>query len=120
MAHTLGMMYGVPHGAACGIILPEVMRFNVDFAIDKLALAAQALGVDTAGMEKRAAALAAADVVESLMKEAGHPMKLREVGVPGDAFDAAAAHAICDAVTMFNARPVMDPAEVVALYKKVF
>lgn len=120
MAHTLGMLYGVPHAAACGIILPAVMRFNVDFATDKLALVAQALGVDTAGMEKRAAALSAADAIESLMKEVGHPMRLSEVGVPGDAFDIAACHAICDDVTPFNARPVMDPAEVSWLYKQVF
>jgi len=120
MAHTLGMLYGVPHGAACGIILPAVMRFNVDFATDKLALVAQALGVDTAGMEKRAAALSAADAIESLMKEVGHPMRLSEVGVPGDAFDIAAAHALCDDVTPFNARPVTDPAEVSLLYTQVF
>jgi alcohol dehydrogenase class IV len=71
-------------------------------------------------MEKRAAALSAADAIESLMKEVGHPMRLSEVGVPGDAFDIAACHAICDDVTPFNARPVMDPAEVSWLYKQVF
>ncbi len=120
MAHTLGTMYNVPHGAACGLVLPCVMRYNVDFAADKLALAAQALGVDTAGMDQRTAALAAADAVESLMKEVGHPMKLSEVGVPADGLDLAAFHAICDTATLFNARPVSDPAEVAALYKQSY
>lgn len=120
MAHTLGMLANVPHGAACGLVLPAVMRYNVDHATDKLALVAQALGVNTAGIDKREAALAAADAVERLMKEAGHPMKLRDVGVQEDMLALAAFHAIADTPTLFNARPVTDPAQVEALYKEVF
>lgn len=120
MAHTLGMLANIPHGAACGLVLPAVMRYNVDHATDKLALAAQALGVSIGGMETRDAALAAADAVEQLMKAAGHPMKLSEVGVTEDLLDLAAFHAIADTPTLFNARPVTDPAEVAALYKEVF
>ena len=120
MAHTLGILYNVPHGAACGIVLPAVMRFNVDFAADKLALVAQAMGVNIAGMDNRTAALAAADAIEKLMKEARHPMRLRDVGVPEDGLDMAAFHAICDTAALFNARPVSDPAEVAALYKQMY
>jgi len=120
MAHTLGILYNIPHGAACGIVLPAVMRFNVDFAADKLALAAQALGVPSAGMDERSAALAAADAIEKLMSEAGHPMKLRDMGVPEEGLDLAAFHAICDTAALFNARPVTDPGEVAALYKQVY
>ena len=36
MAHTVCILHNVPHGAACGIVLPKVMRYNVDFASDKL------------------------------------------------------------------------------------
>lgn len=120
MAHTLGILYNVPHGAACGIVLPAVMRFNVDFAADKLALAAQALGVRVDGMAERDTALAAADAVEALMRKSGHPMKLRDMGVPEDGLDLAAFHAICDTASLFNARPVTDPGEVAALYKQVY
>jgi len=119
MAHTLGVMYNVPHGAACGIVLPGVMRFNVDYAADKLALVAQALGVNTVTMDDRTAALAAADVVEQLMTDVGHPLRLSEVGVPADGLDIAAFHALCDTATLFNARPVLDPGEIAALYKAV-
>ena len=71
MAHTVGTLHHVPHGAACGIVLPKVMRFNVDHAAPKLARVAQALGVDTSGMTERDAALAAADAVEALMEKVG-------------------------------------------------
>ncbi|MBR9979554.1 MAG: aldehyde dehydrogenase family protein [Desulfatitalea sp.] len=120
MAHTLGMLANVPHGAACGLVLPAVMRYNVDHATEKLALAAQALGVSIGSMAKREAALAAADAVEALMKESGHPMRLREVGVTEDILDMAAFHAIADTPTLFNARPVSDPGDIVAMYKQIF
>ena len=119
MAHTLGAMHNVPHGAACGIVLPAVMRYNVEFASDKLALAASALGVNTAGMDQRTAALAAADAVESLMKEVGHPTRLTDVGVTEEGLDLAAFHAICDSAALFNARPVADPNDVLTLYQSV-
>jgi alcohol dehydrogenase class IV len=120
MAHTLGIMDNVPHGAACGIMLPKVMRFNVEYAAGKLAMVAQALEVNTAGMDERKAALAAADAIEALMKKAGHPMRLRDVGVPEEALGKYAFHAIADATTLFNARPVNDPAEVLEIYRQAY
>lgn len=47
------------------------MRFNVDYATAKLALVAQALGVNTTGIQEREAALAAADAIEALMTRDG-------------------------------------------------
>ncbi len=120
MAHTVGTLHHVPHGAACGIVLPQVMRFNVDHAAGKLALVAQALGVDANGMTERDAALAAADAVEALMVKAGHPTKLRDVGVPEDALPLCAFHAIADSSIIFNARPTSDPAEVLEVFKQAY
>ena len=82
MAHTVGAMHHVPHGAACGIVLPKVMRYNVETSADKLAQVAHALNASTANMSDRDAALAAADAVEALMVKVGHPMRFRDVGVP--------------------------------------
>ena len=120
MAHTLGTLFHLPHGEACGIVLPKVMRYNVDSATDALVLVAKALDVETAGMENRDAALAAADAVEALMEKVGHPLKLREVGITEDSLDMAAFHAVCDTAALFNARPVNDPGEVAALYKEAY
>ncbi len=120
MAHTIGVLHNVPHGAACGIILPEVMRFNVDYASDKLVLAAQAFGINTVGMPEREAAFAAADAVEALMRQVNHPMRLRDVGVSEDTLMMAAFHAIVDTPVLFNARPVSDVQEIFALYRQVY
>ncbi len=120
MAHTVGTLHHVPHGAACGIVLPKVMRFNVDHAAGKLAQVAQALGVATKGMEERDAALTAADAVEALMEKVGHPLRLRDVGVPEESLAQCAFHALADSSIIFNARPTGDPSEVLGIYKQAY
>jgi aldehyde dehydrogenase (NAD+) len=120
MAHTVGVMYHVPHGVACGILLPKVMRYNVDYVADKLAQVARALGVDAAGMTEHDAAMAAADAVEDLLKKVGHPMKLRDIGVPEEGLPLCAFHAIADTAALFNGRPVTDPNEVLQIYRQAY
>lgn len=120
MAHTLGIIHNLPHGVACGLILPKVMRYNVDHATKKLALAAQALGVNIADLSERDAALAAADAVEALMKSVDHPLKLSDVNIPQEGLDVAAFHAIADMAALFNARPVNDPMEIFELYNQLY
>ena len=120
MAHTLGTLFHLPHGEACGLVLPKVMRYNVDYSVKALVQVAQALQVNTAEMKDRDAALAAADAVEALMKKVGLPTRLRDVGVKEDSLDMAAFHAICDTMCIFNPRPCADPGAVAALYKEAY
>ncbi len=120
MAHTVGALHHVPHGAACGIVLPKVMRYNVETSADKLALVAHALGVNIKGMGEKDAALAAADAVEALMQKVGHPMRLRDVGVPEENLAICAFHAIADTAVIFNGRPVSDPNDIIQLYTQAY
>jgi alcohol dehydrogenase class IV len=83
-------------------------------------MAAAARGVNTADLGERDAALAAADEIESLMGAVGHPIRLRDIGVPDDDFQMAAFHALADTPTLFNARPVTSPEEVVALFEEAY
>lgn len=117
MAHTVGALYGVPHGTACGIVLPHVMRFNAEHCTGALVNVAQALGVDTHQLAPLEAALAAAEAVEGLMRRIGHPLRLRDVGVPEDAIFEAGAHAVADPACIFNPRPVTDPGQVAELFE---
>jgi len=117
MAHTLGSLHHIPHGTACGVLIPKVMRYNVDNATDKLALIAQAMGIPTDNISKREAALAAADAVEGLMRKVGHPLTLNELGVSEEDLALLAYHALADTSNFFNARPVSDPTEIMQIYK---
>ncbi|MBW2678901.1 MAG: iron-containing alcohol dehydrogenase, partial [Deltaproteobacteria bacterium] len=120
MAHTVGALHHVHHGAACGIVLPKVMRFNVDHVTAKLAQVAQALGVNITGMSEHEAALAAADTIEALMEKIGHPMRLRDMGVPEDSLPICAFHAVVDTAVIFNGRPVADPNEILEVFNQAF
>ncbi len=49
IAHNLGGLYGVPHGLANAVILPEVIEYFGESAHKKLGELADAAGLDTAG-----------------------------------------------------------------------
>ena len=76
MAHTLGAVYDTPHGVACAMMLPIVMEFNQDATGDKFKHIAEAMGVDTAGMDQAAYRKAAIDAVRQLSVDVGIPTKL--------------------------------------------
>ncbi|MCI9552850.1 MAG: iron-containing alcohol dehydrogenase, partial [Acutalibacter sp.] len=76
MAHTLGAVYDTPHGVACAMCLPIVMEYNQEYTGEKLRDVAQAMGVDTAGMDQAAYRQAAIDAVRKLSVDVGIPTKL--------------------------------------------
>ena len=76
MAHTLGAVYDTPHGVACAMMLPIVMEYNAECTGDKLKYVAEAMGVDTTGMDTAAYRKAAIDAVRQLSIDVGIPTKL--------------------------------------------
>jgi len=76
MAHTLGAVYDTPHGVACAMMLPIVMEYNQDATGEKFKAIAEAMGVDTAGMDQAAYRKAAIDAVRQLSSDVGIPAKL--------------------------------------------
>ena len=76
VAHTLGAVYDTPHGVACAMMLPIVMEYNADCTGDKMKAVAEAMGVDTTGMDQAAYRKAAVDAVRQLSIDVGIPTKL--------------------------------------------
>lgn len=76
MAHTLGAVYDTPHGVACAMMLPIVMEFNQEATGDKFKYIAEAMGVDTTGMDQAAYRRAAIDAVRQLSVDVGIPTRL--------------------------------------------
>ena len=76
MAHTLGAVYDTPHGVACAMMLPIVMEYNQEATGDKYKAIAEAMGVDTVGMDQAAYRKAAIDAVRQLSVDVGIPTKL--------------------------------------------
>jgi len=79
MAHTLGAVYDTPHGVACAMMLPIVMEFNADCTGEKFKAIAEAMGVDTTGMDADAYRKAAIDAVRQLSVDVGIPTKLEKL-----------------------------------------
>ena len=79
MAHTLGALYDTPHGVACAMMLPIVMEFNQECTGDKFKAIAEALGVDTTGMDQPTYRKAAIDAVRQLSVDVGIPTKLEKL-----------------------------------------
>lgn len=76
MAHTLGAVYDTPHGVACAMMLPIVMEYNAECSGEKYKNIAEAMGVDTAGMDQDAYRKAAVDAVRALSRDVGIPSRL--------------------------------------------
>jgi len=73
----------VSHGEGCAVLLPYVYGFNLpdEYAQSKLAMIAEAMGVDTGGMGKKQAALSAIAETFRLLEDVGLPTSLRECGM---------------------------------------
>lgn len=116
-AHQVGGLYDVPHGEANSILLPHTMRFNTDACADRLALVAEAMGIDTRGMHDESASLAAADGVADLCRSLGMPMTLQEAGVPEDGLESIASATLHDRSLATNPKPVYDAGPIMAILR---
>ncbi len=81
VCHVLGGTAGVPHGTANAIMLPHVMRFNLDATASQLAQVAQAMGLMRDGQSDQVLADAAARRVYDMVAAMNLPQRLRKVGV---------------------------------------
>jgi len=76
--------YDIPHGEACGVLLPFVYWFNLRdaYARKKLAKIAEAMGEDVAGLSTKEAAQKAVTGTFDLLEDIGLPTSLRDYNVP--------------------------------------
>ena len=118
LAHALTPVAGVHHGLANAIVLPYVMEFNLGAAAAPLAEAAVALG-EPASSDAEGLARRAVERVRALLRDAGLPASLREVGVNEGQLPLLAQKAFEDASHLANPRPCQ-PADLSALLHAAF
>lgn len=118
MAHPLSALFDVPHGVACAMLLPTVMRYNMPDALEKYTEIAKACGVWKDGMSKEEAAEAACKAIEDLSARVGTNKKLTELGITEKDIDALADQAINDVCTPGNPRNVTRD-DIVSLYRQI-
>jgi len=79
--HLIGSVYRIPHGMACGIVLPYAMEYNIVIVADRLRLIAEAMGENVTGLTDREAAYKAIYAVRQLIEDIGLPTALKDMGV---------------------------------------
>ena len=76
IAHSLGGMYGTPHGLANAVVLPYVLEFYGSSAYVALGELADAAGLDTAGLSRREKAELFIDSIKKLNSDMNIPNKI--------------------------------------------
>ncbi|MBM3957100.1 MAG: iron-containing alcohol dehydrogenase, partial [Gemmatimonadetes bacterium] len=80
-SYPVGTRFHIPHGLANAMMLPHVLRFNIEGGPGKFALLAPALGIETGGTDGAGAAEAVVGAVQELTAELGVNRRLSEFGV---------------------------------------
>lgn len=119
MAHPLGGRFNIAHGLANAMILPTVLKYNMESpSLPKYRLMAQIFGVKTEGLTDEQCAKKAIACVEKLKKEVGIPEKLSELGITEKDLDVLSVDAYNDVCTGGNPRET-SVADIKKLYKKI-
>jgi alcohol dehydrogenase class IV len=106
IAHPVGVRFNVPHGLACGVLMPAALEFNREAVPEKYAVLARLFGGDPAGYTR------------GLLTACGLATRLTEYGLDPAAFETIAAEALPSGSTKANPRPVTRD-DVVAMLRKI-
>ncbi len=118
-AHSLGALYGIPHGHANAIMLPIVMEYNLEEAAERYMMIADAMGLEVSGKKPEEAAMMAVKAVVSLNKEIGLTETLKDFKVPNDEekLQPLVELAAADGQVSYNPR-YLEEADLLKLYMK--
>ena len=120
MAHPLSVVYDIPHGKACAMLLTAVLKFNAPATGEKYREIARVMGVphvDT--MDESTYRQAAIDVIQKLADDVGIPKSLSEAGVKREDIPFLAESAFNDACTPGNPRDA-SLEEIIGIYDSIF
>lgn len=110
IGHSLGAVTGMSHGYTSCIMLPHVMRFNVEKTKSMQSLIAQAMGTN----------LDAADAVAKLVADIGLPGRLSDLKVNAEHLEAVAAGAMENLWVKTNPEPIRDVEQIRQLLTKAW
>lgn len=81
LSYPLGGSFRIPHGVSNAILLPYVIRFNIDAIHDCLPDIAGALGIDGGNHSKQQLGKQVVDAIFTLCRDVGIPDNLHKFGV---------------------------------------
>lgn len=120
ICHVIGGATGAAHGDANSVMLPHVMRFNLDATAPQLALAAEAMGISVGGLSVEEAAADGAQLVADWVEQMRLPRRLRDIGVREEQLPELARMAFDSRTVQNNPKPITDVAQIEELLRHVW
>jgi len=117
LAHSLGGLLDMPHGACNAILLDGVVEFNFPSVPDRYREIAEVLGLNTAALSDDTLRTELVAVLRSFRSSAGVDRSLSDYGVTRADLPALAANALEDACVVTNPR-VPQRADLEAIYAR--
>ena len=119
LAHPLGGRYDIHHGLANAILLPVVLRKNLEHRPEKFAMIANAMGIDIRGKTSAEAASLVPERIGELIKCLDIPTKLSQLGVDKADIPLLAEDAADDLCMMTNPQR-FNATEIEVMYRDAF
>jgi alcohol dehydrogenase class IV len=120
ICHVIGGATGAAHGDANSVMLPYVMRFNLDATAPQLALAAEAMGIPASGRDQVAVAASATELVADWVQQMRLPRRLREIGVQEERLPELARMAFASRTVHNNPKPITDVTQLELLLRQAW
>ncbi len=119
LGHSLSGMFDIPQRISDAILLPHVMKANVNADMRRMATVAEVLGEPVSGLSLRAAAQRAIDAVKLLLMDVGLPTSLDKVGADKTAISTLSEQALQDTFLRTNPR-TLNMEDIEAIYADAF
>ena len=120
MAHSLGAVCRIPHGLANGILLPHVMRYNLEDIPELTADIGAAMGLAADDMDSSEMAIAAADHMAAFARSVGLVQRLKDLNVTRQQLKESAELSMSDGSIIYNPKMVMEAEDVLNIYRKAY
>lgn len=119
LSYPLGGKYHIPHGLSNAILLPDVMKFNLDVCEEKFKDIAIAMGIDTTGCTTREAAEKMIENLYSMIADLNVKCDLQAKGINEAALDDMIEAASKVTRLLDNNPKVVTKEDMRAIYKKL-
>lgn len=119
LSYPLGGKYHIPHGLSNAILLPDVMKFNLDACEEKFANIAKAMGLNVQGCTQRQAAEKLIDEFYSLIRDLNIKCDLKAVGITEETLSELADSALTVKRLLDNNPKEMNKADIMEIYRKI-
>lgn len=119
LSYPLGGKYHIPHGLSNAILLPDVMKFNLDVCEEKFSNLAKFIGLDVDGLSKEEAAKKLIEEFYALIRDLNIKCDLKSKGITEKTLEELADSALTVKRLLDNNPKIMSKEDIVSIYKNL-